>query len=348
MISSWFVEDLLLSRPDATVNHIVQAIGSSSAAKGKDFAAQYCPQSKATVYDNYQAVYEDPNVDIVYIGTPHGFHKKNCLDAIAAGKPILCEKAFTLNARDAKEVLDAAKKNGVYLAEAMWLRHRPLVQELRKLLYEDKVIGDVFRTFSDFGLEMDIPNLPDGSRYKEPALGAGTLLDLGIYALTWAVITLDEGTPTATERPKILAAQTHQHSVEVISSIILQYPSTGRQGIVTSTTNMNGNPDMLARIHGTKGSIEVHGPVPSSPVSFTVYPKFEELEQGVITRKQGKTYDFSHPGRGYYWEADGAALDVLAGKLESDVMPWSETMFVMETMDEIRRQGGTVYAVDKE
>ncbi|KAF6825936.1 dimeric dihydrodiol [Colletotrichum musicola] len=349
MISSWFVEDLLISRPDAKVRHVVQAIGSSSIDRGTDFAKKYCPSSQPAIYGSYAEVYADPAVDIVYIGTPHAFHKQNCLDAIEAGKPVLCEKAFTLNARDARQVFAKAEEKGVYVAEAMWLRHRPLVRNLRRLLHEEKAIGDVFRVYSEFGLEMDIPNLPDDSRYKQPHLGAGSLLDLGIYALTWAMLGLDPGTPNESERPKILAAQTHCGEVEVTTSVILQYPSTGRQGVVTSTTMATGNPDVLARIQGTDGSVEVHGTVPSDPEAFTVYPKFwRDQNAGIVKRDEGKRYDYKPVGRGYYWEADNAALDVLAGKLQSDVMPWAETIRVMEIMDEIRRQGGTVYPHDTE
>src|SRR6266536_5213674 len=96
LISSWFVQDLVLSRKDAKANHKIQAIGSSSLQKGKDFVKKYIPNTSPTVYGSYEEVYSDPQVDIVYIGTPHAFHKKNCLDGINAGKHILCEKAFTI------------------------------------------------------------------------------------------------------------------------------------------------------------------------------------------------------------------------------------------------------------
>ncbi|KAJ3542220.1 hypothetical protein NM208_g4217 [Fusarium decemcellulare] len=347
MISSWFVEDLVMPYADAKATHIIKAIGSSSVDKGTKFAKTHCPLSEPKVYGSYHDVYKDPNVDIVYIGTPHAFHKQSCLDAINEGKAVLCEKAFTLNAREAREVFDAAAKKQVYVAEAMWLRHRPLVQQLLKLIHQDKVIGDVFRTFSDFGVEKDIPNLPSTSRYKQVELGAGTLLDLGIYSLTWALISLDPNNPSNSETPAILASQTHEHGVEVSSSVILIYPSTGRQAIVSSTTKTYGNPDMAARIQGTKGSIEVHGPLPSFPESFTIYPKFmKDSASGIVERGQGETFRFPAPGRGYRFEADNTALDLLAGKLESDIMPWSETIRIMEIMDEIRRQGGTVYPCD--
>ncbi|KAJ5756581.1 hypothetical protein N7533_006124 [Penicillium manginii] len=348
-IASWYVSDLILSRPDAKVRHIVQAIGTSDVNRGKSFAQKYCPEEDPSIYGSYEEVYQDPNVDVVYIGTPHAFHKKNCLDAIAAGKNVLCEKPFTLNAREAKEVFDAAKKKGVFIAEAMWLRHRPLVLELQRLLHQEKVIGEIFRATSDFGSELDIPNLPLDKYYRQNALGAGSLLDMGIYSLTWVMLGLDDpGLAANREKPKILASQDHWEDVETATSAILQYP--GRQGIFTSTTKASGNPDLLARIYGTAGSIEVHGGCPSLPEGFTVYPIFGgepgKEADSKLTRGQGKMYDFKAPGRGFQYQADNIALDVLDDKLESSIIPQAETIRVMEIMDEIRRQGGTRYPVD--
>ncbi|KAI0415280.1 dimeric dihydrodiol dehydrogenase [Xylaria grammica] len=347
VISYWFVEDLVLARPDAPVRHVIQAIGSSSKAKGEAFAAKHCPDHKPAIYDSYEAACKDPEVDVVYIGTPHSFHKQNCLDAVAAGKNVLCEKAFTLNAREAREVFAAAKEKNVYVAEAMWLRHRPLFKTLMKMLYEDKVIGDVFRMWSDFGREFDVPNLPSTSRYRDTALGAGTLLDLGIYSLTWGLTALDPGIPRNAESPRVLAAQTFEVGVEVFSSVILHYGASGRQGVITSTTKVHSNPDMVARIEGAEGTVEVWGVTTSDPKYFVVYPKFVSDSGESNERAEGRRYEFATPGRGYTYEADATALDVLAGKKESDVMPWAETLRVMEIMDEIRRQGGTVYAADR-
>ncbi|KAL3456430.1 hypothetical protein BJX64DRAFT_41316 [Aspergillus heterothallicus] len=345
-IASWYVADLVLSRPDAKARHIVHAIGTSDINRGKAFAQKYCPDENPAIYGSYEEVYTDPAVDIVYIGTPHAFHKKNCLDAIAAGKHVLCEKPFTLNAREAREVFDAAKEKKVFIAEAMWLRHRPLVRELQRILHVEKAIGDVFRATSDFGGYQDIPNLPPDKYYRQNALGAGSLLDMGIYSLTWIMLGLDPSLEANRERPKILAAQTHWEDVEINTSAILHYPSTGRQGIITSTTMANGNPDLLARIYGTTGSVEVHGVCPSLPEAFTVYPVFGGESGANVTRDEGKRYDFSAPGLGFQHQADNIALDVLSGRLESSIIPQAETIRVMETMDEIRRQGGTKYPVD--
>ncbi|KAK6077409.1 dimeric dihydrodiol [Seiridium cupressi] len=344
LISSWFVADLVMPRSDAKANHIIQAIGSSSLEKGRNFAEKHVKgvSTQPTIYDSYAEVYNDPNVDCIYIGSPHGFHKRDCLAAIAAGKNILCEKAFTINAKEAKEVFEAAKEKGVYIAEAMWLRHRPLVADLRKLLYEDKAIGEVFRTSSEFKMYVDIAGLPETSRYKDLNLGAGSLLDIGIYSLSWAILTLEPDAPGPREVPTIKAAQSFVDGIEVTTSIILHYPSSGRQGIATSTTERKDGPSkIVATIDGTDGFVEVEGTATSHPRSFTVYPKWTDDE-----KPQGKKHDYERPQQGFIYEADNTALDLAAGKKESSIMPWSETIRILEIMDEIRRQGGTKYPVD--
>lgn len=345
LISSWFVGDLVQPRDDAKARHVIQAIGSSSLSKSQEFAAKYVKNAAVapTVYGSYDEVYNDPNVDCIYIGSPHGFHKRDCLAAIAAGKNVLCEKAFTINAREAREVFDAARAKGVYVAEAMWLRHRPLVADLRRLLYEDKIVGDVFRVSSDFCMGLDMAALPATSRYKDLSLGAGSFLDIGIYSLTWALLMLDPGLPQKPEDPKIHAVQTFVQGIEVTTSAILHYASSGRQASVTTTTERDKGPGVkvVATIDGTNGFIEVEGTAPSHPMSFTVYPKWEGDE-----KPQGKKYDYERPQMGFIYEADNTALDIAAGRKESPIMPWSETIRVMEIMDEIRRQGGTKYPQD--
>lgn len=113
------------------------------------------------------------------------------------------------------------------------MKHRPLVHQLRKLLFDEKVIGHLYRTFADFALEIDTSSLPPTSRYKDISLGAGTLLDTGIYSLTWAILTLDAGSPTNSERPLALGVQSHQEGIEVNTSILLHYPSTGKPNTPT-------------------------------------------------------------------------------------------------------------------
>ena len=117
LISSWFIQDLTRNRPDATTKHIVQAVGSSSKEKGSAFIEKHASSSKPSIYSSYAEVYEDPNVEIVYIGTPHSCHLRNALDAINAGKKVLCEKPMTINAKEAETLVKAAKEKRVFLME---------------------------------------------------------------------------------------------------------------------------------------------------------------------------------------------------------------------------------------
>jgi predicted dehydrogenase len=347
-VTSWFVRDLARPRKDAKANHVIQAIGSSSEKKGEAFVKEFIPglSSSPTVYGSYQQVYDDPNVDIVYIGTPNAFHKQSCLDAIAAGKHVLCEKAFAINAREAREVFAAAEKKGVFVMEALRMRFFPLVEKLLKMVHEDKVIGVVHRMFCDLGLDMDISTLGQDSRLRNPALGAGTLLDICIYSLTWGLLLLD---PLRKAEIKVLGAQTLYEGVDTATSVILSVPSTGAQGILSSTS-MARTPHIFCRIEGTKGHITVEGESASIPSAFTVHHKVPQPAEGdpvpVSTQEQKFTLD--SPGWGLYWEADAAALDVAAGRMQNSVMPWSESLRVLDIMDEIRRQGGAKFPQDEQ
>lgn len=125
-ISTMFLTDLLVTRPNAPAKHTIAAIGSSSLEKGNAFVEKVWEKApekpRPQVYADYQGVYDDPNVDVVYVGTPHSLHKKNCLDAIAAGKHVLCEKPFTINAKETREIIDAAREKGVFVMEGMFSR----------------------------------------------------------------------------------------------------------------------------------------------------------------------------------------------------------------------------------
>ena len=117
LISSWFISNLMLNRPDATTKHIIQAVGSSSKEKGSAFIVKHAPSSKPSIYSSYADVYNDPNVKIVYVGTAYSCHLQNALDAINAGKNVLCEKPMTINANETEMLIKDAKGKGVFLME---------------------------------------------------------------------------------------------------------------------------------------------------------------------------------------------------------------------------------------
>jgi predicted dehydrogenase len=344
LISSWFVRDLAFERPNPQAHHMIQAIGSSSLEKAQSFLQTHLPPSPAstqtpTLYGSYAEVYADPAVEIIYIGTPHAHHKQNCLDAIAHGKHVLCEKSFTLNAREARTVLDAAREKGVFVMEAMWTRFFPLVRTLSRVLHEEHAIGDILRVFCDFSLDQEIAFLGPESRLRNPALGAGSLLDIGIYSLTWGLVTLDPGVGDKAQRPKIVAAQSLIGGVvDVATSMVLLYPD-GKQGVLTSNAALK-SPLEFCRVEGTEGHVIVEGLAASIPRSFTVFAEDFPFE--------GVKYEFERPGRGFYWEADAVAVDIAAGRKENAIMPWAETLRVMEIMDEVRRQGGGRFPQDDE
>ncbi|KAG7428170.1 Trans-1,2-dihydrobenzene-1,2-diol dehydrogenase [Fusarium oxysporum f. sp. raphani] len=330
-VSSMFLRDLLTTRPDAKATHTITAIGSSSIEKGTSFVEKLWEKApdkpKPQVYADYQGVYDDPNVDIVYIGTPHSLHRKNCLDAIAAGKHILCEKPFTINAKEAKDIVDAARKKGVFVMEAAWVRFCSLFEALHEEIIVKKSIGEVQRLSIDFGNKFDLSSLPDNHRLKDPALGGGALLDIGFYTLTFASIILgdwkvgkDHPKPT-----KVLSSLDIVDGIDAANTVVLEYPSANggvKTGVCTSSFRVPG------------GFRVTEGERPGPPAADTRTTRVFNVER--------------HEGTlGFYWEADAVAQDIAKGKTESDVVPLDETLRLMELMDEIRAANGLKYPQDE-
>ena len=205
-------------------------------------------------------------------------------------------------------------------------------------MHHDKVIGDVHRVFCDFGLDNGFANLPKGHRLKDPALGGGSLLDIGIYALTWGLLFLDDKMGESATNPVIHSAQTLVDDVDVTTSMILHYPDTRRQGVLTST--MYSRTDrVFARIEGSKGVVTIEGGAASIPEKYSLKLKEEGAKEEV--------HDFDKPGGGWYFQADAVAQDIIAGKKENAIMPWAETLRVMKILDGIRRQSGAKFPQDE-
>ncbi|PYH89641.1 NAD(P)-binding protein [Aspergillus ellipticus CBS 707.79] len=340
MIASWFTVDLSLECSDAGAIHTIQVVGSSSLEKAQKFKAELrakAPLVRGDIacYDSYAEVFTDPQVDIVYIATPHAAHRQNCLDAIHHGKHILCEKPFTVNAREAIEVIEAARAKGVFVMEGMWTRFHPLARKMVDLLHQEKIIGQIQRAFVDFGLDMPIQDLPPSSRLRDVALGAGSLLDLGIYSLTWGILAL-EGEPDPGKqqvKPKISACQSIDNQIDLASSVLVYYPEHRCQGILSSTV-LHKTDAVFDRVEGSLGTLTVEGFAPM-PDKITVYLKPADAPS-------------ASEGRGFYYEADSIAKDIANGRTESAVIPLSETLRVLEILDEVRRQGGARYPQDQD
>ncbi|KAK0101470.1 hypothetical protein ONS95_006641 [Cadophora gregata] len=336
-VSTNFVKDLVLSRRSAPVAHLITALGTSSEAKGSEFVNTIFTsnQSRPTIYTDYKSVYADPNVDIVYIGTPHVFHKESCLAAIAAGKHVLCEKPMAINEREVNEMIDAANEKGVFLMEAVWTRFFPLVLELHRLLHKQKVIGDISRMFCDFALDINIASLPPTHRLKNLELGGGALLDLGVYPLMFSSVVLDEHVGSKASDAEITSSLLVVDGVDYDDVLVLKYPENGRMGVLTASMRGKSGENFL-RIEGSGGTIVVSGPAASVPKKITIFAKGEKE----------KVMEFEHEGMGFYFEADAVAEDILSGMKENIIMPLAESLRMIRIMDEVRKVGGVVYTQD--
>jgi predicted dehydrogenase len=276
-----------------------------------------------------------------------------CLEA---GKPVLCEKAFTVNAKQAKKLYETAKAKNLFLMEAVWTRYFPLSIKIRELV-NSGVIGKVHRVSADlsFGAAKEDGDLifPDEHRMVNTDLAGGALLDLGIYSLTWVFQILYHCQPQKPrEAPKVLAAiEKYKTGADETTSMILQFPGQKTMGIATTSLRLATTPDgegsatagPACRIQGTKGEIQVIGPL-YRPLEYRVIMigakkgEMEEVHCQIPVDKERDGW-----GHGMFWEADEVARCLRDGKLESETIGWEESTVIMEVMDEARRQGGLQY-----
>jgi predicted dehydrogenase len=311
-IASDFTGDLALL-DDATA----VAVGSRQQQTADDFADRFDVPHRHARYEDLVA---DPDVDAVYVSTPHPAHHAAALLAIEAGKAVLVEKPFTLNGSQAVALVSAARANGTFLMEAMWTRFLPHMHRIREVLASG-VLGALRTVTADHGQRF-LPPDPT-SRLYDPALGGGALLDLGIYPVSFASAVL--GTPqrvTAVSDPTATG-------VDAQTSIVLQY-AEGRHAVLTTT--LGASTANVATIVGTEGRIEIDRTW-YKPTSFTV------------TLRSGETERFDEPrvGHGLRFEAAELGRCLREGRLESDLMPLAETLDIMATLDEVRRQIGLSY-----
>ncbi len=327
------------------------AVGSRSVATAEEFGRQYqIPHRHAT----YEALAQDPDVDVIYIGTPHPFHKDNTLLCLEHGKAVLCEKPFAINAAEAQAMVDAARARGLFLMEAMWMRYLPAIAKVRALLAEG-ALGEVQLLTADFGFRAEFD--PE-SRLFNPALGGGTLLDLGIYPLSLTVMVL--GLPERVTGMAHLGAT----GVDEQMAVVLGYPS-GQHALLSASFRASLPTEAL--IVGTRGRLKIHNPV-FRPQQLTLYPEgpwpppssrvpsrlkrwgrrlgLDRLWQR-LQRLPGKAMSFPLEGNGYNYEAAEVMRCLRAGALESPIMPLDETLAIMRLMDDIRAQWGLRYPMEE-
>ncbi|KAJ2891954.1 D-xylose 1-dehydrogenase (NADP(+)) [Zalerion maritima] len=351
-----FTQDLLTNpalRGASDIQHQIAAVASSSSVNKctKFLETIKCPYTPKC-YGSYHELVADPDVDIVYVATPHSHHFQNAMLALKAGKNVLCEKAFTVTANQTRLLVKEAREQGVFMMEAVWTRFFPLSKTVRELA-SSGTVGPVYRVFADLSFAKDLPggklDFADSHRMVNPNLAGGAMLDIGIYSLTWLMQILYHCQPeTEKEKPKVVAMMNKYHTgADENTTVVIQFEKHGSMGVGTSclrvdTDVANQAAGPAIRIQGPKGEVQVMGPA------------YRPLEYRIIKDAAGgKVESFPCPipedperdgwGHGMFWEADECARCIRDGKKESDTLPLDESIVIMEIMEEALKQGGVVY-----
>jgi predicted dehydrogenase len=293
------------------------AVASSNLARAQAFAEEF---SGEHALDDYQLLVNDPAVDAVYIANPHRFHYDCIKMCLAAGKPVLCEKPLTVNAAQTQELIALAEQNKVFLMEALWSRFQPAWRQVREWLEQQK-IGEIKLLSSTFGV--NVPRNND-DRLLNPELAGGVLLDMGVYNVSMSQYVMQQ-------RPvKILAeGVVGETGVDERCSVTMSYGEAASQ----FTCNFMSNTENSFTIYGSKGFIRIPG-------------MFWVASQACLQLEGQPAEVFESPFRasGFEYQIEEVMQCVRAGKLQSDIISWQESLTTMQIMDEIRSQVGVRYA----
>ena len=309
-IARAFAKDLQLLE-----GHEVAAVGSRTLINAQEFAKSF----GGTAYGSYEELVADPAVDAIYVATPHPAHKENVVLALSAGKPVLCEKPFAVNAKEAQEMVAAAQKKNIALMEAMWARFLPHYAQVREIIASG-VLGTILTVQADHGQRLADRNIP---RLVEPSLAGGALLDLGIYPVSFAHMVL--GNPSKITASGVLTDK----GVDAQTSMIFDY-SSGAQAIL-NTTMIEQTP-CRAVVAGVNGWLEIDRTF-YNPTSMRV-----TLLDGSATQ-----YPDTYTGHGLREQAEAFKKLVTSGQTESEILSWKDTVDIMHTLDTVRAQIGLRY-----
>ena len=300
------------------------AVLAGVAARSQDKADAFGHEFGALAsYGSFDALLANPDIDLVYIGTPHPQHAENASMALRAGKGVLCEKPFTMNLREAEQVVTLARSKRLFLMEAMWTRYLPAYQEVKRILASGE-IGTPRQVVADFGFAATFG--PE-HRLFDPALGGGALLDLGIYPLSIAAGLMGPVTEIRAQ------AEMGPTGVDVQTGFTLKHEGGGMS--VCSCSLLARTPAELT-VSGERGQVRMN-------------TRFHCATSVTVTLDDGtsRTIETPYLGNGYVHEVIEAQRCWQAGVLESPAMTQRETLALMGVMDEIRRQIGLRYAADR-
>ncbi len=294
------------------------AVGSRRLETAEAFAAKW---SIKKAYGSYTELIADPDVDLVYVGTPHSHHYDVTQEAVMAGKPCLVEKAFMANARQTREILDLAHKRGVFVAEAIWTRYQPAVGIVRKLIADGR-IGEPHLVTATLGYSMG-----DKPRIMRPDLCGGALLDLGVYALNFVRMFCDSDIVSIDGT--CVKSDTGMDLTNAITIIL----KDGILANVQSSAQCVG--DNIGVIAGTQGNLVIDNI--NNPQTITVNGPDRTYVETIHVPQQITGYEYQFL----------ACRDALAeGLLEPREMPHAETLYIMQLMDNLRKKWGVCYPMD--
>ena len=296
------------------------AVGSRTREKAEAFAQQW---SIAKAYGSYDELIADPDVDLVYIGTPHSHHFDVTKAALLAGKPCLVEKAFMANARQTKEIIDLAHERRVFLAEAIWTRYQPAVGIIRDLLDSGR-IGTPRLVTATLGYSMG-----EKPRIMRPDLCGGALLDLGVYAMNFARMFFPAD--IVNMESQCVKSLTGMDLTNAISLVL----SDGMLCNLQSSAACVG--DNIGVIAGTEGKLIIDNI--NNPQKITVNGPDRTYVETILVPQQITGYEYQ------FLSCHQALID---GLLEPREMPHEETLYIMQLMDSLRRKWGVCYPMDEE
>jgi predicted dehydrogenase len=296
-------------------NGVLLGVGSRNKASADQFAQTY---GAAHAYGNYAGLVNDPDIDVIYVATPHTAHFANTLLCLKAGKAVLCEKPFALNTAQVTQMVAQARQAEIFLMEAMWMRFIPLIAELQARI-DTGVIGEVRMIQADFGFRAPFD---PRSRLFDPKLAGGALLDIGIYPLAFAALLLGEPEDIAS------LASLGTTGVDEQSGYLLRHKG-GALSVLASA--LRTQTSMSAWVYGTRGRIHL-------PKQFWRGQELIIYRTDNRTKQEPERIHKPYPGNGYQFEAQEVIDCLLAGKTESATMPLDESLALMRTMDRIRGQ----------
>jgi len=310
-IARTFVRDLKLLDDQKVIS-----IGSRNKRSAQSFASNY---HIPNFYGSYEELVNDPNIDGVYIATPHPYHCSNSLLALNAHKPVLCEKPFAISSQESEVMVAKAQENKLLLMEAMWMRFLPHILHIKKIISNGE-IGEITSLEADFSIKAKYDVT---SRLFSPELGGGALLDLGIYPISLSFMILG--------KPKFVSAQAVMapSGVDISTNIIFNYESGAESKLRTSLQSVSS---CGAIIEGSRGRIEIQN-------NFFAPTSFKVIQYKNFLFKV-KRYQNNYEGHGIREQAIEFARVLYSKKTESDLLPHIESIAIMTVIDEIRSQIG--------